>query len=77
MPERGAYAEETARVIDAEVKRFVGTAESEAKRILSEHREILEELSNRLLEKEVIEGYELRDMSFRSLMLSVVTGLDC
>jgi cell division protease FtsH len=62
MPERGAYAEETARVIDAEVKRFVATAESEAKRILGEHREILDELSNRLLEKEVIEGYELRDM---------------
>jgi len=62
MPERGAYAEETARVIDAEVKRFVATAESEAKRILGEHREILDELSSRLLEKEVIEGYELRDM---------------
>jgi cell division protease FtsH len=61
-PERGAYAEETARVIDAEIKRLISGAESEARRILTEHREILTELSERLLEKEVIEGHELRDM---------------
>ncbi len=33
-PERGAYAEETARVIDAEVKRIVDGAEATARRIL-------------------------------------------
>jgi cell division protease FtsH len=61
-PERGVYAEETARVIDAEVKRLVQTAEAEARRILTERRDVLEVLSERLLEKEVIEGDELRQL---------------
>jgi cell division protease FtsH len=60
MPERGSYAEETARIIDAEVKRIIEGAESEAKRILNGRRETLSQLSIRLLEKEVIEGDELR-----------------
>jgi cell division protease FtsH len=62
LPERGAYAEETARVIDAEVKRIVSAAESEARRILTEKRAFLDTLTTRLLEKEVIEGEELRQM---------------
>jgi len=62
MPERGAYAEETARVIDAEVKRLIETAEAEARRILTDKREILGTLSERLLVKEVIEGEELRQL---------------
>jgi cell division protease FtsH len=62
MPERGAYAEETARVIDSEVKRIVSAAEAEAKRILSSRRAFLDVLTERLLEKEVIEGEELRQM---------------
>jgi cell division protease FtsH len=62
MPDTSRYAEETARLIDGEVKRLITAAESDARRILTEHREILNELSDRLLEKEVIEGYELRDM---------------
>ena len=60
MPERGAYAEETARVIDAEVKRLVSGAETTARQILSDRRAFLESFSERLLEKEVIEGDELR-----------------
>jgi cell division protease FtsH len=60
MPERGAYAEETARVIDAEVRRIVSAAEAEARRVLSDKRDVLAILSERLLEKEVIEGDELR-----------------
>src|SRR5687767_15561786 len=34
-PERGNYAEETARLIDAEVKRIMGDAHSTARNILS------------------------------------------
>jgi len=48
-PERGAYAEETARAIDAEVRRIISAAESRAKQILEERREILLRLSERLL----------------------------
>jgi cell division protease FtsH len=61
-PERGAYAEETARVIDAEVKRLVSSAESKARRILTEKRSYLDDVAARLLVKEVIEGAELREM---------------
>jgi cell division protease FtsH len=59
-PERGAYAEDTARLIDAEVKRIMGGAHDEARRILSAHRDMLETVTRRLLEREVMEGDELR-----------------
>jgi cell division protease FtsH len=59
-PERGAYAEDTARLIDAEVKRIMGDAHGEARRILSAHREMLETVTRRLLDQEVMEGDELR-----------------
>jgi cell division protease FtsH len=62
IPERGAYAEDTARIIDAEVKRIISTAEETARRVLSEQRDVLDRLSERLLEKEVVEGDELREM---------------
>jgi cell division protease FtsH len=61
-PERGPYAEDTARVIDAEVKRIVDNAEGSARRILTERRAGLDAVSERLLEKEVIDGDELRQM---------------
>jgi cell division protease FtsH len=62
VPERGAYGEETAGMIDTEVKRFVVTGEVAARRVLEERRRSLDELAERLLEKEVVEGEELRVM---------------
>jgi cell division protease FtsH len=59
MQERGSYAEETAQKIDAEVKRILTEAHQEARRVLRDHRDILDKLSERLLEKEVIESDEL------------------
>jgi cell division protease FtsH len=59
-PERGAYAEDTAKAIDAEVKRIMGDAHGDARRILSGRREMLETVTRRLLEQEVMEGDELR-----------------
>ncbi len=58
--ERGNYAEETALQIDAEIKRILTDAHDSARRILRERRQTLDELSQRLLEKEVIEADELR-----------------
>jgi cell division protease FtsH len=58
--ERGIFAEDTARTIDAEVKRIVSTAEAQAMRILTERRSALDAVGERLLVKEVIEGDELR-----------------
>ena len=60
--ERGNYAEDTARQIDAEIKRILTEAHEEARRVLLERRDNLDELSKRLLDREVIEGDELREL---------------
>ncbi|MSO63240.1 MAG: ATP-dependent zinc metalloprotease FtsH, partial [Acidobacteria bacterium] len=61
MPvERGLYSDDTARVIDDEVKQIITGAHNEARRILRDRREVLERVTRRLLEKEVMEGDELR-----------------
>jgi cell division protease FtsH len=61
-PQRGPYSEETARAIDEEVTRIVAEARETARRVLTARRELLEQVTRRLLEKEVIEGDELREM---------------
>jgi ATP-dependent metalloprotease FtsH len=48
------YSEKTAETIDSEVRILVEEAYTEAKRILTEHKESLTKLANKLLEKEVI-----------------------
>ncbi len=63
MPaERGNYSNETAQTIDDEVKQLIAGAHNEARRILREQRDLLERVTRRLLEKEVMEGDELREM---------------
>jgi cell division protease FtsH len=59
-PERGAYAEDTARLIDSEVKRIMSDAHEHARRILNDKRDMLETITRRLLDIEVMEGDELR-----------------
>jgi cell division protease FtsH len=59
-PERGVYAEDTAKKIDVEIKRIIDEAHTTALRVLNERRAVLDELSARLLDQEVIEGDELR-----------------
>jgi len=58
--ERGNYAEDTALKIDIEVKRILTEAHETARQILRDHRHTLDRLSERLLEKEVIEADELK-----------------
>jgi cell division protease FtsH len=60
MNERGNHSEDTARKIDIEVKQILTDAHNEARRVLRERTAILDQLSTLLLEKEVIEGDELR-----------------
>jgi cell division protease FtsH len=63
MPqERGLYAEVTAEKIDAEIRRIVSEAHQRAREILMGHRETLERVTRRLLEVEVMEGEELRQL---------------
>jgi cell division protease FtsH len=59
-PERGAYAEDTGRLIDSEVKRLMTEAHDNARAILTEKRSVLETVTRRLLEIEVMESDELR-----------------
>jgi cell division protease FtsH len=61
-PERGAYAEDTGRLIDAEVKRIMTGAHDEARRILTDKRDMLEIVTRRLLDVEVMEGDQLRQL---------------
>ena len=63
MPaERGLYSEDTARMIDDEVKQIITGALNDARRVLRDRRDILERVTRRLLEKEVMEGDELREI---------------
>ena len=57
-----SYSEETARIIDGEVRRIVSEAHDRAFSILGRDRPILEELAHRLLEKEVVDREELREL---------------
>ncbi len=49
------YSEETARLIDSEVKQILSEAHGKAREILLAHRAALEELAKLLLEKEVVD----------------------
>jgi len=61
MPqERGLYGEETAQIIDTEIKRIVDEAHKTARTLLGERRDKLETITRRLLEVEVMDGEELR-----------------
>ena len=63
MPqERGLYGEETAQLIDAEIKRILTDAHDKARDILTTNRDKLEIVTRRLLEIEVMEGDELRTL---------------
>ncbi|OLD57465.1 MAG: cell division protein FtsH [Acidobacteria bacterium 13_1_40CM_2_64_6] len=63
MPqERGLYGEETAQKIDSEIKRILTDAHDKARDILSDNRDKLETVTRRLLDVEVMEGEELRQL---------------
>lgn len=59
-PEERNYSEETARLIDAEVRALVEEGQQRARDILQHHRAALDALTRRLLEKEVIDGGEVQ-----------------
>lgn len=53
-------SEDTARLIDAEVKRLTDEAEAEARRILTQHSDQLETIAQALLEYETLSGAEIK-----------------
>jgi cell division protease FtsH len=56
------YSEETARAIDAEVRSIMQHSYEIALKILSDRREAIRQIAAVLLQKEVIEGQELKDL---------------
>ena len=55
-------SEETARLIDAEIRRLVEDGEQEARRILLDHRGDWETIAQGLLEFETLTGDEIKDL---------------
>ncbi len=53
------FSEETARVIDEEVRAILEKAENTATEILTKNRDKLDKLAEALLEKEVLDGHEI------------------
>jgi cell division protease FtsH len=53
------YSEATAQMIDEEIRRIVERAEQRALDILTDHRDKLEMVASALLEKEVLDGYQI------------------
>ncbi len=56
------YSEETARVIDGEIKKFIDDAFNQAKKILTDNRDTVEKIALALLEYETLDGSHLRDI---------------
>ncbi|HYH78148.1 MAG TPA: ATP-dependent zinc metalloprotease FtsH [Longimicrobium sp.] len=62
MSSRRQYSEETAREIDNEIRGLIDGTYERVRRILTEDRGVLEALALRLLEKEVVDEAELREI---------------
>lgn len=60
------YGDGVADQIDAEVRRIVAQALEEAKQLLADNRDSLEEITQRLLEAEQLEGPELQELLARA-----------
>jgi cell division protease FtsH len=60
ISEQRNYSDETARIIDEEVKRLVDTALERARIVLRDNQDVLHELSEKLLEVETLGGEEMR-----------------
>ncbi|HKW76285.1 MAG TPA: ATP-dependent zinc metalloprotease FtsH [Terriglobales bacterium] len=54
------FSEETAREIDAEVRRFVGAGYENARKLILENRDALARIAEALLEREVLDANELK-----------------
>ncbi len=58
-------SEETARIVDDEVRKIIRTAHKKALTILQEKRELLEKLSAELLEKETLSAEEIMEITIQ------------
>jgi cell division protease FtsH len=61
-PQQRNYSEETAREIDGEIRGLIDGTYERVRKLLTEDRQVLEVLARRLLEKEVVDEGELREI---------------
>ena len=54
------YSEETARIVDEEIKKILSEAHAKVRNLLAAHKQALEELAKVLLDKEVVERPQLQ-----------------
>ena len=62
IPADRAYSDETAKLIDEEIKGIIGAGYVRAKALLTEHRQALEDVVEILFENEVMDGDQLRNL---------------
>ena len=60
-------SEETARIIDSEIRRIIVTAHKKALEILANKRKLLEEMAEELLEKETLDTDEIFGLAMKSV----------
>lgn len=76
ISEEKNYSESTATKIDAEVSRFIEDAFETAKKIVTEKKEILEKISQTLLEKETIEQEEFKELIANTKETNIDTNIN-
>jgi cell division protease FtsH len=59
------FSEETARMIDTEVRELVEEGQRRAREILSERRATLDEIARILQQREVVSGDEIKELIHR------------
>ncbi|PIZ83042.1 MAG: hypothetical protein COX96_09290 [Candidatus Omnitrophica bacterium CG_4_10_14_0_2_um_filter_44_9] len=62
LSEERNYSDDTAKLIDAEIKAIIDTCYMRAKKLLSENMDKLTLLANTLLEKEVLDASEVKNL---------------
>ncbi|MBN1897871.1 MAG: ATP-dependent zinc metalloprotease FtsH [Spirochaetes bacterium] len=56
------YSEETARIIDQEIKKLIMDSQNRARKLLKQHHQLLDTIAIRLLEKESLDGAEINNI---------------
>ena len=69
------FSEETAEVIDAEVRKIIGDSHDEAKRLLTQHRKQLDALADALLARETLDEEEILEVTGLPPAPALETGM--